>query len=48
MMISWPAPAANSAAIRAGSSRCGMWSTRTLTPFLSPHSFVNLLSNHAS
>src|SRR5215510_5096337 len=41
-MMSWPAPAANSAAIRAGMSRCGMWSTRTLTPFFSPHSLANL------
>src|SRR5215831_11231956 len=48
MMMSWPAPAAYSAAMRAGSSRCGMWSTRTLTPFWSPHSLVNLLSNHVS
>ncbi|PYM92346.1 MAG: hypothetical protein DME04_15730 [Candidatus Rokuibacteriota bacterium] len=28
--------------MRAGMSRCGMWSTRTLTPFLSPHSLANL------
>src|SRR5207237_10561606 len=34
--------------MRAGSSRCGMWSTRTFTPFWSPHSFVSLLSNHVS
>jgi len=25
-----------------------MWSTRTFTPFWSPHSFVSLLSNHVS
>src|SRR5215470_3023700 len=41
-MMSWPAPAANSAAMRAGMSRCGMWSTRTLTPFFSPHSLAKL------
>src|SRR5262245_49261615 len=41
-MMSCPAPAANSAAMRAGMSRCGMWSTRTLTPFFSPHSLAKL------
>ena len=46
-MMSCPAPAANSAAIRAGISRCGMWSTRTLTPFFSPHWAENL-SNQTS
>ena len=45
--MSWPAPAANSAAIRAGISRWGMWSTRTFTPFFSPHSPANL-SNQVS
>src|SRR5438128_7102663 len=28
--------------MRAGMSRWGMWSTRTLTPFFSPHSLANL------
>ncbi len=47
MMMSWPAPAAYSAAMRAGISRWGMWSTRTLTLFFWPHASASL-SNRTS
>ena len=40
-IMSWPAPAANSAAVRAGRSAWLMWSTTTLTPFCSPHFFAH-------
>src|SRR5215831_7327518 len=36
--MSWPDPALTSAAARAGSSRCGMWSTVTAIPFFFPQS----------
>ncbi|HKA96489.1 MAG TPA: hypothetical protein VKD66_09500 [Streptosporangiaceae bacterium] len=46
-IMSWPAPAANSAAVRAGRSAWLMWSTTTLTPFCWPHFFAHG-SNHVS
>src|SRR5215813_10341267 len=39
--MSCPEPAATSAAARAGSSRCGMWSTETSTLFCLPQSLAN-------
>src|SRR5580704_6425311 len=38
--MSCPAPAETSAAARADSSRCGMWSTVTVTPFCLPQSLA--------